>query len=425
MDSRLNWSWNEKQRQPEIVRSPSERRLLVLSKPKAIWRFLWSNLAAWPSAWRRYPKLARGQPEDFFGIFVTPVPRFSQELFSLVEDLGVRQVGIRFLLWDDQATQLALEWARRFKEKGCRVLGVLTQNRELVVRPCLWRAAAGAVLEQGGDCLDWVEIGRAYNRTKWGVWEVSEYERLVEEVFRLREDLGVRLPLLGPAAIDFEYHYLPPILWSSKGFCFDALTHLLYVDRRGAPEKSQWGFFDLERKIRWLKALAEAAPRTGSRVWITEVNWPVAGYGDYMPAHAGVDERTYADYLVRYHVIALATGCVEKVFWWELEAPGYGLVDSLGGKLRPRRAYFAYQHLVRTLGGAAFVSHRRAGGARLYLFRCGSERVAVAWSEEGGRRIPFPSAPLRVETLAGDPTDSLLLPEPKYFHLAAEGRRLV
>ena len=69
--------------------------------------------------------------------------------------------------------------------------------------------------------------------------------RAAEEI--LRRHPGVEL--LGPSVIDFEYHVTAAVLNLRRpGFRFDAVSALLYVDRRGAPENRQAGL-DTEDKV--------------------------------------------------------------------------------------------------------------------------------------------------------------------------------
>ncbi len=97
-----------------------------------------------------------------------------------------------------------------------------------------------------------------------------------------------------------------------------------------------------------MAALVSLAPGCGNRLWITEVNWPLEGHGPYAPTsgHECVDEATAARYLEEYHRIAYASGLVERVYWWQLIAPGYGLVADEGGRLRPRPAFHALRRLL-------------------------------------------------------------------------------
>ena len=60
------------------------------------------------------------------------------------------------------------------------------------------------------------------------------------------------------------------------------------------------------------------------------------------PAPAGrdvaVDEQTAADYLVRYYLLLLGSGLVQRVYWWQLVARGYGRVPGTEQPVAPRQA---------------------------------------------------------------------------------------
>ena len=45
--------------------------------------------------------------------------------------------------------------------------------------------------------------------------------------------------------------------------------------------------------------------------------------------------------------IARESGFVERVYWWQLINPGYGLVDHRGGMLRKMPSYHAFRALLR------------------------------------------------------------------------------
>lgn len=47
-----------------------------------------------------------------------------------------------------------------------------------------------------------------------------------------------------------------------------------------------------------------------------------------------------------YYRIAWQSGWVEKVYWWELISPGYGLVDHRDGVLRKLPSYYAFKALL-------------------------------------------------------------------------------
>ncbi|HEV3074784.1 MAG TPA: hypothetical protein VHB47_10235, partial [Thermoanaerobaculia bacterium] len=144
--------------------------------------------------------------------------------------------------------------------------------------------------------------------------------------------------------------------------------------------------------------------------------------------NVSVDEDTQADYLVRYYLLTLGTGLVERVFWWQLVARGYGLVDpgeAPRGRCRP--SFLALRTLLRELEGCRLEEVLPAPPpARLYRFKRpdGSDIVA-GWSPVRRQgRLPRPAARVvgRDGAALSAPTGSEveLLPTPAYFHLVRD-----
>jgi hypothetical protein len=391
---------------------------------------------ALPRIWRRYRQLPRelfggSVPWDGAGVCLRPWPESPETLLALVEQLGTRHLLLRLHPWQEDhraEEELAAELARR----GYDLTFALPQNRELVRDPARWRASLACLGERFSPYGRRFQIGQAINRSKWGVWNLRDYVELArgaEEV--LRRHPGVEL--LGPSVIDFEYHLtIAALNLPSAGFHFDAVSGLLYVDRAGPPEGRQIGF-DTVDKVRLLRAVADTAINARGRCWITEMNWPL-WEGPHSPAgrSVSVDEDTQADYLVRYYLLALGTGLVERVFWWQLVARGYGLVDpGEGRQARCRPSFRALSTLLRELDGSRLeavlaVLPGRSPAARMYRFRRpDGEEVIAGWSPERRRaKLPRPAA--RVvgrdgeERAAPAGVEVELGPAPAYFHLVPD-----
>ncbi|HEY0557746.1 MAG TPA: lipopolysaccharide kinase InaA family protein [Thermoanaerobaculia bacterium] len=343
--------------------------------------------SALPRIWRRYRELKRelhAAPVDFagLGVAVRPWSENPGGLLALIEELGVRHVLLRLHPWEEDHGAEE-ELARELHSRGLEVTFALPQNRELVRDPARWRGALEAIAPRFTPYGKGFQIGQAINRSKWGIWNLREYlelARAAEEI--LRRWPGVQL--LGPSVIDFEYHVTAAVLnLRNPGFRFDAVSALLYVDRRGAPENRQTGL-DTEDKALLLRAIAETSRNASPRCWITEVNWPLRE-GPHSPAgrDVSVDEEAQADYLVRYYLLTLGTGLIERVFWWQVVARGYGLIDP-ADPANPRRrpSFHALKTLIRELEGARLEEVLPAPPpVRLYRFRrpAGTE-VVVGWS---------------------------------------------
>jgi hypothetical protein len=386
--------------------------------------------AALPRIASRYRALRRQlyrNPSEFSGLGVAlrPWPRDPGGLLAELDALGVRRALLRLHPWEEgHQDEEAL--AKELHARGYELSFALPQVRELVKDPARWRAAVGELGERFSPYGARFQIGQAINRSKWGVWNLAEYRRLAEiAAEELRRHPGVEL--FGPAVIDFEYYQTAAALnLPNSRFHLDAVSALLYVDRRGAPENAQAGF-DTVGKVVLLKAIAETARHAAGRVWITETNWPLRE-GPHSPAGraVSVDEETQADYLARYMILVLSTGLVERVFWWQPIAKGYGLVDvdTATGALRRRPAFWALAHLARRFEGMASLGPVPGDRElRRYRFRDrqGHDWLA-AWSL-GGRATLALARPVAEaygrdgETIALDRPEIELSPSPRYLRL--------
>jgi hypothetical protein len=331
---------------------------------------------------------------------------------------------------------------RAVKAAGHPVSAALVQDRGALLDASAWEAFVARACEGLEGAADWVEVGHAINRVKWGLWSPRDYGRLMAPV----EALARRFPALaftGPAGIDFEYPFVTAALRCvPRGLRLAALSHHLYVDRRGAPETPQGRFATLE-KLALCRAIGRASGVAADRLIVSEVNWPLLGTGVYSPVGSpyespgartndpSVTERLYAEYMVRYLAIALASGLADEVVWWRLAAHGYGLVDDRapGGEWREREAFAALGLFMRTVGPGRFVGQlpvEGAAGAHVLRFeRGGGGAVLLAWTAGEPRGFAPPRPVTEAFDIAGAPVPAgpegyPLTGRPLYLRLAAE-----
>ena len=364
------------------------------------------------------------------GVCVRPLPDAPDLLLAALADLGLDKVLLRLHPWEDDH-DAEEDLARELAGRGYELAFALPQNRDLVRDPARWRHQIEELAARFTPYGSHFQVGQAINRSKWGVWRYGEYLELAAQAAEILRRFPGTL-ILGPAVIDFEYHVTASLLNLRRaGVYFDVVSSLLYVDRRGAPEASQLGF-DTVGKVLLLKAIAETGRNCGPESWVTEVNWPL-WEGPHSPAGrtVSVDEQTQADYLARYYLLALTTGAVERVYWWQLVARGYGLIarrrDASGqrAELVRRPAFATLATLARELRDSRFLHPLPSPeGTRLFLFRDadGRERVA-AWSTEGRRRAELPRPASTIVSRDGERsrapagTGIELFPSVRYFCL--------
>ena len=319
----------------------------------------------------------------------------ASEIADLIEPLSIRRLAVRLPLRDIDRLEEYVAFIRRFS--AYEVLVVVLQDRAFIEESEKLEPALRRIFTALSGAVGHFQIGNAVNRLKWGFASQREYLEFFDTAWKLRNREFPDLKLLGGAVIDFELHEHLGSLNNRFRFQYDGYASLLYVDRRGAPENRQFGF-SLSDKIELLGRLVAGSGRVVSpgsaNLWITEVNWPLRDTGRHAPAagECQVGESEQLRYLVRYFLLALASGSVAACFWHQLVAPGYGLIDNRGGTLRKRPAFFGFATLCGLFNGAlieGFARQEELGHYRLAARKDGVEILAL-WRCGGTASIPLP-----------------------------------
>ena len=375
--------WNPYADQPHNVAPKKERLRFHLKHAGSYFPLLFSNLRKLAPGLRLYRKYRKYLYKEKvritspFALAISPLENRNKEIVALLEETGASKTLVRIASWemeqfDEIETLLIL-----LKERGIDIIFALLQQRDDVFSQGKWETFLEKVFSRFKKFSPYFEIGHAWNRTKWGVWDYKEYLRLAEKSVSLTEKHNVKL--VGPAVIDFEFHLYPPVF---NKIPFDIASSLLYVDRMGAPETKQSGW-DTSKKLTLLRAAVDTC-RKEMPLWITEFNWPLKGTGKYSPVSGkpNVTEDDQADYLVRYYVLRLATGFVERIYWWQLVAPGYGLIDSREEPWRKRPGFFAFKTMVSILKDSEFQGKISHPMAEIFVFHKEAEEFVVIWTKD-------------------------------------------
>ncbi|MDQ7047908.1 MAG: hypothetical protein Q9M39_10020 [Sulfurovum sp.] len=284
--------------------------------------------------------------EGFYGMGVTLEKGEIQK--ELIEELGVKYLLVRMPLWEMDRVEEYVRFAQSFGEDKQILLNIL-QDREHIEDETLLIKDMTTIFDKFSPFVEEYQIGNAINRTKWGFFSMAEYMKWYQSIQTIRDDKYPNLKLIGSSVIDFEYHYTIRTLFNFFTIKYDALSSLLYVDRRGSPNNTQMGIFDTKNKINMLYVLARLSFKTTNKIYITEVNWPLSNTAPYAPTSEleCVSEEVYAGFMKEYLQLVKKSGKIERVYWHQLIATGYGLVDDRGGIIRKTKAFEVYKQILK------------------------------------------------------------------------------
>lgn len=323
--------------------------------------------------------------EKFMGLGVS-LDNEPEHTPEFIADLNVKNILVRVPLWDVENIGAYVEFCKKLLARTPEVVFhfVILQDRAHAKNYSSSTKNLHIIFENLHPFSCSFQLGNATNRLKWGFISVEDSLNFFSVAQKLKQRYFPNIELTGSSVIDFEPVSTVRSLYHLFPIHFNKVAALLYVDRRGAPESKQGFVFDLRAKIKFVYTAMRFSPKANNRLIITETNWPLKNKEGYAPAkgECQVSEEAAASYLVRYYLLALSTGMVESVYWHQLFAPGYGLVDNRDSTLRKMPAYYAFKYLVTLLKAYQFqgvVQHKPLFEA---IFTNKTHRVLVKWSKD-------------------------------------------
>lgn len=353
----LHIPWDARSEQPKAIRT---QRSLAQRLKHAWLDYLKAGLTFlcfFPLAGMLHVAMSRGRvvsgwrqrgddPVEFMGLAVALHSCEPERLAIEIRKLGVKHLLLRVPVWEIELLDKYVKFMDSLPDQEFVVC--ILQDRPHVRDREMWRRSLRAVVDACWPRVRTFQIGHGPNRTKWGFFSGSEYLAFAAEAQNLRAS-HPGIELIGPGILDFEPIPLLRGLVHGYPVRWDAVACGLYVDRRGSPRNRQLLVFDFKNKIRWFAACIACSRKARRRFWITEVNWPIKNQGAYSPVREieCVSEEDAGRYLREYYEDAWDAKLVERVYWWQLVAKGFGLMDIReDGTLRERPAYHEFKDLL-------------------------------------------------------------------------------
>lgn len=380
----MNLKWDYHSDQPHVIRDRALKKRIYKQVRWDSFKLILTNIIFYPISVLFYllvpSKKRQVKTEGFFGMSIN-LDKNPEQTKGLIDDLGVNNLLIRVPLSDIDNLQSYLDFASEYKDKN--LLINILQDRRHIEDLALSKDSLSKIFEAFLPLTNRFQVGNAINRKKWAIFSMDEFLSFYKVAYDLKKKQYPSLVLLGASVIDFEYYFTLRTLFNFKKVRYDECSTLLYVDRRGAPENMQMGL-DLRKKLALLQSMLRLSPKSGSDIVVTETNWPITQTAPYAPTSEDdcVTLDEHADYLVRYYMLALATGVVKNVYWHQLIAPGYGLIDNRGNELIKYPAYQAFRAMLFLLQGAKFIRLEEESGLYKVVFKKDSNVIKVVWSLE-------------------------------------------
>jgi len=272
-----------------------------------------------------------------------------------------------------------------------------------------WIDFLNTIADKYGEKLACIEIGSTPNRGRWSGFEPADYYiawRIANEQLKPRG-----LTLAGPNISDFEPLCSIQMLseMQLQGNAPDIYTNNLFVERVIQPEAfdhrvlgkamSNVMKLNLVKKARVMKAIGH--DYGVDNIICTYKCWS----SKRLRRWSVTPERKKSDYLIRYLVIAAATGALGQVYWGPLicsrdglindGSTGYPVIDNvtfykqIRGDLSDfeiREAFYAYANIIKRLSGTTCIQAINADkGLHHFIFETKDQKqLHIVWTTDRG-----------------------------------------
>ena len=392
----MKLDWDHYSDQPAVIRDRAIKKSISKTVRFDSFKMLLCNLVMYPVCFLNYllfpVKKVETNLGSFFGMSIN-LDKEAESTPELVDDLGANNLLIRIPLSDIENIRAYVDFIKQYQDKS--ILINILQDRRHVEDHALLKQSLTIVFSELSPFTNRFQLGNAVNRKKWAIFSMDQFLKFYKVGYDLRNENFPNLTLLGSSVIDFEYYFSIRTLFNGYRVKFDQFSSLLYVDRRGAPENTQMGL-DLVKKLRLMQAMLRLSSKSSNQIVITETNWPITNTAPYAPTSEAdcVSLDAQADFLVRYYLLALSSGAVKNIYWHQLIAPGYGLIDNRGDELVKYPSYYAFKVMLAQLQDMQFVGSTEIDGLYTLKFRkqvdAGLQQITnVMWlHSDDNKQIP-------------------------------------
>jgi hypothetical protein len=262
------------------------------------------------------------------------------------------------------------------------------------------RFAREAAARYAGQVDHW----QIWNEPNGGFWNgtADQYARLLAAAGRAIHEANPQAKVLAVNAAFCDVRFAETVLKQVPSDCYDIVCFHPYRPPSAPEDKFDWWMLDQYVKswnrgkldenyplvhmtyLEQVATMKETLAKLGIEkpFWVTEIcfNSHIHPYG--------TSELRQADLLVRFHVLSIASGMVEKVFWWTLMDQGtrqFDQADMVGivrADYQPKYAFQAYGVMTRMLEGTRWIRNDVFGpDVFVCVFRDETRQqdILVAW----------------------------------------------
>jgi len=338
------------------------------------------------------------------GLFHLPIEQHTTEgdvRLRQIDRLGVRW-GRNDIWWSVvEQTRGTFDWTKAdssfslFKNNNIHLLPIICYSTE-------WLDGKAPVTDEERKAFAsyaFELVKRYRNQIRyWEVWnepnakffwrdrpDPKDYTALLKETYTAIKKADPEAKVVGGVTAGTDLGFIRGMINGGAAEYMDVISVHPYQEQ---PPDSRHRWANLPR-ARTIRSLLDRSGGRDVSIWYTECGWSTIGE---------VTEEKQVENLVKYYVVTLAEGLVEKIYWFNLTDWG-PRGSSTGGHFglayqdhSPKPSLLAYYVVMENLKDfdSASIWNTGVRDTSGFVFTRGEERIYVAWSKKGEEIITIP-----------------------------------
>ena len=312
--------------------------------------------------------------DNFFGISIDI--QNADEQIEYIHELNCSEVSIKFLLSNVNKLSLYKDLLLKIKNKNITI--VIIQNIHNIDNKLL-KLNLGLIFSGLKGICKQYQIGTYRNNEISRLEDIEEYMNFYTIAQSIRDDKFKNYKLIAKGTKNLNLKHVIKSLFNNYVIRYDKFSFIF--NNKYYPECSEFANYTLNKHIDTIYGLCSFSKKSTNKIIINGVFCDIKSSKN--SDKCLLNEEKQANNLVRYHLLSLGTKKIQSIFYSGLLSSKYGLMYLHQGKIKKRKAFDAYKHMIKLIDKCEVNKYTHSNKLHvLTITNNQNKKIDIVWIED-------------------------------------------